>query len=199
MSPLFLRPVKQSNIAEHKEQINLSFALLTAPKPKAQPFEEPSYEQLKAKPAPAIRQGKTSIDVAIERAKERNREAKAEKYKHSRAFKPRVMARPSRFERVLREVREKEESLLNFDGIKPRPVPKIPDVQVKLNVSSLLRENALYQKQIEEEKRKARRRGCTCSWGSGSRNTFTTCPWSWRSVMACRWLFCWWDSFWFFC
>lgn len=128
---------------------------LTAPKPKAQPFEEPSYEQLKAKPAPAIRQGKTSIDVAIERAKERNREAKAEKYKHSRAFKPRVMARPSRFERVLREVREKEESLLNFDGIKPRPVPKIPDVQVKLNVSSLLRENALYQKQIEEEKRKA--------------------------------------------
>ena len=74
-----------------------------------------------------------------------------EKYESAKAFVPRVATRPSNFDKVCREVKEREESLLNFKGVKPRPVPRVPDVQVQLNVATVLRENALHQKRIEEE------------------------------------------------
>ena len=128
---------------------------LTETKPKAAPYEEPTYEPIKAKPAPKFLSGKTSVDVAIEKAKEKNKIKMQELRKQAQAFVPRVASRPSNFDKVVKEVREKEAAELNFEGVKPRPVPEVPDVQVQLNVATILRENALHQKRIEEEKKKA--------------------------------------------
>ncbi|QDZ23303.1 hypothetical protein HOP50_10g58410 [Chloropicon primus] len=139
---------------EKKTTVPMPFKL-TMTKQKAAPYEEPTYEPIKAKPAPKFLTGKTSIDVAIERAKEENKRKMKKKYENAQTFVPSVASRPSNFEKVCKEVREREESLLNFKGVKPRPVPKVPDVQVQLNVATVLRENALHQKRIEEEKKKA--------------------------------------------
>lgn len=139
---------------EKKATVPVPFKL-TKTKPKVAPYEEPTYEPIKAKPAPKFLAGKTSTDIAIERAKEENKRKMKEKYESAKAFVPRVATRPSNFDKVCREVKEREESLLNFKGVKPRPVPRVPDVQVQLNVATVLRENALHQKRIEEEKRKA--------------------------------------------
>ena len=128
---------------------------LTKTKPKAAPYEEPTYEPIKAKPAPKFLSGKTSVDVAIEKAKEENNLKMQKKYEQAKAFVPKVASRPSNFDKVVEEVRAKEEALLNFKGVKPRPVPQVPDVQVQLNVATILRENALHQKRINEEKKKA--------------------------------------------
>ena len=128
---------------------------LTETKPKAAPYEEPAYEPIKAKPAPKFLRGKTSVDLAIEKAKEENKAKMREKYKNAKTFVPSVATRPSNFDKVCKQAREREESLLNFKGVKSRPVPKVPNVQVQMNVATILRENALHQKRIDEEKKRA--------------------------------------------
>jgi len=99
--------------------------------------------------------GKTSVDLAIEKAKEENKAKMREKYKNAKTFVPSVATRPSNFDKVCKQAREREESLLNFKGVKSRPVPKVPNVQVQMNVATILRENALHQKRIDEEKKRA--------------------------------------------
>lgn len=130
---------------------------LTKPKPRVIPEPEAIESNFKAKDVPqAVYEGPRKLEKKIEEAKKKNRIEIEEKYTSASAatMKLRTAERPSNLEQIRRQVEEERDAELKFEGIKAKPAPQFrPSTQnrVKLNMAAILREEAVYKKQQEQE------------------------------------------------
>eukprot|EP00297_Palpitomonas_bilix_P002328 CAMPEP_0113895456 /NCGR_PEP_ID=MMETSP0780_2-20120614/17373_1 /TAXON_ID=652834 /ORGANISM="Palpitomonas bilix" /LENGTH=799 /DNA_ID=CAMNT_0000886289 /DNA_START=165 /DNA_END=2564 /DNA_ORIENTATION=+ /assembly_acc=CAM_ASM_000599 len=130
---------------------------LTRPNPRKVPEPEKMESDFKAKDVPqAIYDGPRQLQQRIEDAKRQNKLELEKKYTSAAAstMKFRTADRPSNLEKIKREVEEEREANLNFEGIKAKPAPKFrphSGNKVKLNMAAILREEAVYKKQQEQE------------------------------------------------
>ncbi|CAG9464653.1 unnamed protein product [Pedinophyceae sp. YPF-701] len=126
---------------------------LTKPKPKPPPLPEPEPEPYRAKPAPKLDEGPTAEERAIEAARELNRR-KIEALRQDQqrlVFKLRVTERPSKLPQLVAAERKRQKEESAYRPVKPKPVPRPPSAEVRLNAAAILREDAVYRKKQAEE------------------------------------------------
>eukprot|EP01018_Ginkgo_biloba_P022863 Gb_16022 [translate_table: standard] len=108
----------------------------------------------KARPAPLMKKGPTRLQKAVETACIERRKQLSEFYSDpkNQPFQLRGLERPSNLELVKAEAELKKKLDTEYIAPKARPWPNPPSKEVKLTVAAILREHALYQKRLEEEK-----------------------------------------------
>jgi hypothetical protein len=127
---------------------------LTRPRPRDVPEPIRIAQESKAKEYPAELLEKTSVaQIAGEGRQRREQQLikTAGKYVVNDEFQ--FHQTRSNVEAVRAEVESKREAELKFDSFKAKPAPKYPEenANVKLNVASVLREDALFKKKQEAE------------------------------------------------
>ena len=141
------------------EGINKSFksTIPQAPKlskPKARKIPEPIRigQVSTARPVPDLNKTTLSdLQGKNEKRKQEAHEKTAEKYANAKEFKFQQIR--SNLEEIREKVELERQAELKFDGFRAKPVPTYPETgaNVKLNVASILREDALYKKKQEKE------------------------------------------------
>lgn len=104
---------------------------LTEPRPKPPPRPEVVTPAPRPRPPPPVHEGPTKEQLAIEAARQQNREAARRKHEAVRPFRLRVLERATRGERVREEVEGKLAAELAVRA-RARPVPAQPEAEVKL-------------------------------------------------------------------
>lgn len=115
--------------------------------------EEEETVPLKARPVPKWREGPTPIQKTLEAVCKESRSKRAEFYSDpkNQPFHLRILERPSSFAAMKEKVELTKKLETTYIAPKARPCPAPPTSEVKLTTSAVLREHALYQKQLEEE------------------------------------------------
>ncbi|OAE24502.1 hypothetical protein AXG93_1615s1560 [Marchantia polymorpha subsp. ruderalis] len=113
-------------------------------------------EPFEARPAPMFEKGRTLEVKRLSAVFKENRQILKKKYddpKHQ-PFRLRCVERPTNIEQLRTEVEEKFIQDHHYIPAEINPAPAMPTVEVKLNVATLLREHALFQKQMDQDKKK---------------------------------------------
>ncbi|KAL2632509.1 hypothetical protein R1flu_003988 [Riccia fluitans] len=122
--------------------------------PNFEEFKPP--EPFEARPAPMFEKGRKLEVKRLSALFRQNREILKKKYsdpKHQ-PFRLRSHERSAKVEQLKAEVEEKFNQDHHYIPAEINPAPNMPTVEVKLNVTTLLREHALFQKQMDQDKKK---------------------------------------------
>ncbi|XP_053314182.1 cilia- and flagella-associated protein 99 [Spea bombifrons] len=148
-------PVKSTKVTVTKE-FNL-----TKPKPRAllMPQRIPSQQPHQPVPESTYKTPKEQELLQGKKAKNRQKAEKLLTEANTEQFKCANMDKSKKTKRILSEIIKEEENKLAFNKTKanPTPVHKSDNVPVRLNATAILREGALYQRQVEEELRRVER------------------------------------------
>ncbi|XP_073505024.1 cilia- and flagella-associated protein 99-like isoform X1 [Phyllobates terribilis] len=141
--------IKGSKVTEVKE-----FSI-TKPKPRTLPLPQKIPVQKPHQPVPNTTYKSPKDQDVLQGKKLRNRK-KAEELLMEANMGQFNCANPEKSEktkRVLSEIRKEEDDKLSFNKTKlqPPPIKKVDNVPVRLNTAAILREGALYQRQVEDE------------------------------------------------
>ncbi|XP_073504924.1 cilia- and flagella-associated protein 99-like isoform X3 [Phyllobates terribilis] len=141
--------IKGSKVTEVKE-----FSI-TKPKPRTLPLPQKIPVQKPHQPVPNTTYKSPKDQDVLQGKKLRNRK-KAEELLMEANMGQFNCANPEKSEktkRVLSEIRKEEDDKLSFNKTKlqPPPIKKVDNVPVRLNAAAILREGALYQRQVEDE------------------------------------------------
>ncbi|XP_073504955.1 cilia- and flagella-associated protein 99-like isoform X2 [Phyllobates terribilis] len=141
--------IKGSKVTEVKE-FNI-----TKPKPRTLPLPQKIPVQKPHQPVPNTTYKSPKDQDVLQGKKLRNRK-KAEELLMEANMGQFNCANPEKSEkskRVLSEIRKEEDDKLSFNKTKlqPPPIKKVDNVPVRLNTAAILREGALYQRQVEDE------------------------------------------------
>ncbi|XP_075189113.1 cilia- and flagella-associated protein 99 isoform X2 [Anomaloglossus baeobatrachus] len=141
--------IKECKVTEVKE-FNI-----TKPKPRAVPVPQKIPVQKPHQPVPESTYKSPKEQDVLQGKKLRNRK-KAEELLMEANMGQFKCANPEKSEktkRVLSEIMKEEDDKLAFNKskVQPFPIKKVDNVPVRLNAAAILREGALYQRQVEEE------------------------------------------------
>ncbi|XP_069600973.1 cilia- and flagella-associated protein 99 isoform X2 [Ranitomeya imitator] len=141
--------IKGSKVTEVKE-----FSI-TKPKARTIPVPQKIPAQKPHQPVPDSTYRSPKEQDVLQGKKLRNR-MKAEELLMEANIAQFNCANPEKSEktkRVLSEIMKEEDDKLTFNKtkIQPSPIKKVDNVPVRLNAAAILREGALYQRQVEEE------------------------------------------------
>ncbi|XP_063780716.1 cilia- and flagella-associated protein 99 isoform X2 [Pseudophryne corroboree] len=148
-------PVKGSKVTEVKE-FNL-----TKPKPRTIPVPQRIPAQKPHQPVPESTY-KIPKEHELLQGKKLSNRKKAEELlidANMVQFKCANAEKSEKTKRVMAEIMKEEDNVLSFNKTKARQVQmkKVDNVPVRLNATAILREGALYQRQVEEELRRIER------------------------------------------
>ncbi|KAM9329154.1 cilia- and flagella-associated protein 99 [Gastrophryne carolinensis] len=144
--------IKTSKVTEVKE-FNL-----TKPKPRTIRVPQRIPLQKPTQPVPDSTYKSPKEQEALQSRKQKNRQKAEELLIEANMvqFKCANAEKSEKTKRVLSGIMKEEDNKLAFNKTKAQQVPlkKIDNVPVKLNATAILREGALYQRQVEEELRR---------------------------------------------
>ncbi|XP_029900828.1 cilia- and flagella-associated protein 99 [Myripristis murdjan] len=136
---------------------------LTKPKPRPLPMPEPIPQQEKPKPVPKSTHRAPKEMHTIEEIKQKNRQ-KAQELLYLANTKQFECANPQKSEhtkKVMSEIKESFDSQLKFNSFQSSGVPASLKMNsswpIKLNNTAIMRQEALYNRQVEEELRRMER------------------------------------------
>ncbi|XP_068132017.1 cilia- and flagella-associated protein 99 [Hyperolius riggenbachi] len=145
-------PVKTSKVTEVKE-FNL-----TKPKPRTIPLPPRIPSQKPVQPVPDSTYKTPKEQEALQGKRLRNRHKAEELLVEANVvqFKCANAEKSEKTKRVLSEIMKEEDEKLAFNKTRAQQMPmkKVDNVPVRLNATAILREGALYQRQVEEEIRR---------------------------------------------
>uniref|UniRef100_A0A803JDC8 Cilia and flagella associated protein 99 n=1 Tax=Xenopus tropicalis TaxID=8364 RepID=A0A803JDC8_XENTR len=131
---------------------------LTKPRPRSLPVPQLIPAQKPHQPVPQTLYKAPKEQELLKEQKKRNRRKAEEILVEANVgqFKCAVAEKSEKTKRILSEIVKEEQNKLSFSGYKSSqvPVPRADNVPVKLNAAAILREGALYQRQVEEELRR---------------------------------------------
>ncbi|XP_040275146.1 cilia- and flagella-associated protein 99 [Bufo bufo] len=147
--------VKGPNLAKGSNGTEVKEFNLTKPKPRTIPVPQKIPAQKQHQPVPESTYKSPKEQEVLEEKKLGNRQ-KAEELLIEANMGQYKCANPEKSEktkRVLSEIMKEEENKLAVNKMKVQQVPlkKVDNVPVRLNAAAILREGALYQRQVEEE------------------------------------------------
>ncbi|XP_041941579.1 cilia- and flagella-associated protein 99 isoform X3 [Alosa sapidissima] len=129
---------------------------LTKPKPRPLPVPEPIPTQQTHQPVkPSIFKPPKEQQI-LEELRQKNRQ-KAQRVLYEANMQQFKCAKPQKSERtekVISQIKEAQEAQLKFDAVFTSGTPathKVNSLPIRLNTTTILREGALYNKQLEEE------------------------------------------------
>ncbi|XP_048851929.1 cilia- and flagella-associated protein 99 isoform X1 [Brienomyrus brachyistius] len=132
---------------------------LTKPKPRPLPKPEPIPQQERHRPVPgSIYQLPTERDV-LEKVKQKNRQQanKVMLDANTQQFHCANPEKSQRTKKVLSRIQEERDAQLQFNSLFSSGIPsshKTDSPPIRLNTTAILREGALYNRQVEEETRR---------------------------------------------
>ncbi|KAM8938688.1 cilia- and flagella-associated protein 99 [Pelodytes ibericus] len=130
---------------------------LTKPKPRALLVPQRIPTQKPHHPVPGSTYRPPKVHEVLQGKKQKNRQKAEELLMEANIsqFKCANPEKSNKTKQVIYEIMKEEENKLAFSGIKPQvPAYKVDNVPVRLNATAILREGALYQRQVEEEIRR---------------------------------------------
>ncbi|PVD30979.1 hypothetical protein C0Q70_10255 [Pomacea canaliculata] len=129
---------------------------ITKPRPRSVPVPEPIPRLQKHNPVPQSLYKAHSDQAVIAKKKEENRR-KAEEILMEASRKQFTCANPEKSGKtmeVLKDIISEQDSKLDFEKHRARPLPSFLEISIKMNTAAILREGQLYQKLEEEELKK---------------------------------------------
>ncbi|XP_069832490.1 cilia- and flagella-associated protein 99 [Dendropsophus ebraccatus] len=143
------------NVEKGSKMTEVKEFSLTKPKPRTIPVPQKIPIQKPHQPVPESTYKSPKEQDVLQGKKLRNRQ-KAEELLIDANMGQFNCANPEKSEktkRVLSEIMKEEDNKLAFNKTKaqPAPIKKVDNVPVRLNAAAILREGALYQRQVEEE------------------------------------------------
>jgi len=145
------RDPQQPGITKHARSATVCMPFdIAAPRPKPPPQPEAMPPAPRPKPPPALHTGPTKEQLAIEAASVANRAAARARHAAVRPFKLRVLERPMHTQ-ALRAEAERALAADLATRARARPAPPAREVDVRLNVVAVLREDAVYRRKQAQE------------------------------------------------
>ncbi|XP_072546539.1 cilia- and flagella-associated protein 99 isoform X2 [Salminus brasiliensis] len=129
---------------------------LTKPKPRPLPAPEPIPWQEKAKPVPASTRRSPNEPQVLKETKQKNH-LKAQQVLYEANMQQFRCANPQKSEKTrntMSQIQQSFDAKLRFDTVYTSGTPathKMNDLPIRLNTTAILREGALYNRQMEEE------------------------------------------------
>ncbi|KAM3940757.1 cilia- and flagella-associated protein 99 [Leptodactylus fuscus] len=155
MDTIESKMVNASNLVKASKVTEVKEFSLTKPKPRSIPVPQKIPTQKPHQPVPESTYKNPKEQEVLQGKKLRNRQKAEELLIESNMVQFRC-ANPEKSQkakRVLSEIMKEEDDKLAFNKTKAQQVPmkKVDNVPVRLNAAAILREGALYQRQVEEE------------------------------------------------
>ncbi|XP_076149471.1 cilia- and flagella-associated protein 99 [Alosa pseudoharengus] len=139
---------------------------LTKPKPRPLPVPEPIPTQQTHQPPNIFKPPKEQQILEELRQKNRQKAQRVLYEANMQQFKCAKPQKSERTEKVISQIKEAQEAQLKFDAVFTSGTPaahKVNILPIRLNTTTILREGALYNKQLEEE---LHRLACVVEGGS---------------------------------
>ncbi|EFJ12238.1 hypothetical protein SELMODRAFT_425614 [Selaginella moellendorffii] len=131
------------------------FKLSVCPRPKSQPKKEESIP-FKARPMPKFKDPPTVVQRAMESVSLENRKREADFYAdpNYQPFRLRSLERPTNIDEIRDKVERQRASENAYIPAQSTHFPEPASIEVKLNASAVLREHALYLRQVDADKQR---------------------------------------------
>ncbi|EFJ04607.1 hypothetical protein SELMODRAFT_432253 [Selaginella moellendorffii] len=131
------------------------FKLSVCPRPKPQPKKEESI-LFKARPMPKFKDPPTVVQRAMESVSLENRKREADFYAdpNYQPFRLRSLERPTNIDEIRDKVERQRASENAYIPAQSIHFPEPASIEVKLNASAVLREHALYLRQVDADKQR---------------------------------------------